>query len=127
MALVSLLIFLPLGRVLYQNPIFIEYIFNSSAADKELVNQRGWYGHLWDSLRLVLDGPPALWSGQAGLSFGFDWLAFAGFWAGLIIAVKRWPDNALQLKPDAKTPLSLKLFWQADDHVAGGYTNSASC
>ncbi len=106
MALVSLLIFLPLGWVLYQNPIFIEYIFNSSAADKELVSQRGWYGHLWDSLRLVLDGPPALWSGQAGSSFGFDWLAFAGFWAGLIIAVKRWRQPVYLF-----LPVSLLALW----------------
>lgn len=94
MALVSLLIFLPLGRVLYQNPIFIEYIFNSSAANKALISQRTWYGHVWDSLRIVLDGPVALWRGQLGPTVGFDWLAFAGFWVGLIIALKRWRQPA---------------------------------
>ena len=65
MALTSLVVFIPLGRLYFDTPLVLQYVSQSSIADK-IANDPNltWTGQLLTSLRVYLDGSVALWQGQ---------------------------------------------------------------
>lgn len=91
MALVSFIVFLPLGWQYVQTPAVLGYVTQSSITEKmAATRQTTWTAHLLTAVRIYVDGPVALWQGRAAQSLGFDWLALAGFWLGLVTAVKNF-------------------------------------
>lgn len=88
MAVSSAVVFVPLGLEFARNPnAFYGYILDSSVAAENAPNRINLAAHVWDSLRIVFDGPVGLWQGRPVP--GFDWVAWLGFWLGLGVSVWR--------------------------------------
>lgn len=93
MAVASVVVFLPLGWTYANTPLVLQYVRQSSITDRFASNpQITWSGHLLTALRIYLDGPVGLWQGQ--LRLNFDWPALLGFWAGIIVSIRRWRQPA---------------------------------
>lgn len=88
MALVSAAVFAPLGWVFWQNPALLGYISESAAGSKSAAVEPALI-HWLNAVRIVLDAPPSLWQGDFSAALVFDWVAFAGFWIGLVAALRR--------------------------------------
>lgn len=95
MALTSFIVFIPLGWLYLNQPLVLQYVSQSSIADRIAANpELTWGGQLLTSLRVYLDGSVALWQGQWQQIVTFDWLIFVGFWIGLMVVVARWQRPA---------------------------------
>jgi hypothetical protein len=93
-AITSAAIFAPLGYLYLTDPTILQYVSQSTAAGRVSTGQTTWASHLLTSLRITFDGPVGLWRGDFSQVLTFDWLAWAGFWLGLVVALRRWRQPA---------------------------------
>lgn len=91
MALVSAVVFLPLGRFFWQNP----HAFSTRAG---VVSIASWVteeqvsplSHLAEALRVFVDQYDPNWRHDLVGRPAFDWLSIIGFWMGVVVAVSRF-------------------------------------
>jgi 4-amino-4-deoxy-L-arabinose transferase-like glycosyltransferase len=107
MAVVSFIVFLPLGLYFLDNPVAffarsgMTFSFNR-AASGEMSLLKQWT----DSFRVFTDGYDPRWRHNLVGESGFDWFSRIGFWVGLFVAIRqfRQPVNLLLL-------ISLLVLW----------------
>jgi hypothetical protein len=98
MMIVSLIIFLPLGLFFLDNPTAL-----SSRTDQVFVLEQIIRGeisltkHLFEALRVFVDGSDPNWRHNLVGRPGFDWLNTVGFWVGLLVA---GPERVEQRQPE---------------------------
>ncbi|MDX1521607.1 MAG: glycosyltransferase family 39 protein, partial [Anaerolineae bacterium] len=89
MAVTSLLVFIPLGRLYLTDPTILQYLTQSTAGSRVAGGELSWLNHLGIALRVFFDGPVGLWRGDIVRIWGFDWLMWLGFWGGIVVSVRR--------------------------------------
>jgi hypothetical protein len=95
MALISSVVFMPLGVSYLNDPTALGYVGQSSIMVKITSGQQTLSNHLLNSIRIFVDGPAGLWRGsglrpgQLNQVLSFDWLALVALWIGLVVALKR--------------------------------------